>query len=75
MYNGVNWTSNFIQGIRKTRPCLTGHPVHKFRHACMQEVTDGDAIAVVSNLKVVVIIIPKAMISDKEFKAFQLFYA
>ena len=27
MYSGVLWTSHFIQGTRKTRPCLTGHPL------------------------------------------------
>ena len=25
----VHWTSHVSQGSRKTRPCLTGHPVHK----------------------------------------------
>ena len=28
LYSTVHWTSHFLQGIRKTRPCLTGHPVH-----------------------------------------------
>ena len=23
----VHWTSHFLRGTRKTRPCLTGHPV------------------------------------------------
>ena len=23
----VDWTNNFLQGIRNTRPCITGHPV------------------------------------------------
>ena len=27
MYNGVHWTSHFLQGFIKTQPCLTGHPV------------------------------------------------
>ena len=27
VYSGVHWTSYFLQGTRKTRPCLTGHPV------------------------------------------------
>ena len=31
MYSGIHWTSHFIQGNRKTRQCLTGHPVlHAF---------------------------------------------
>ena len=25
----VHWTSNFLLGTRKTRTCLTGHPVHE----------------------------------------------
>ena len=25
---GVHWTSNFLQGTRKTLPCITGHPVY-----------------------------------------------
>ena len=24
----VHWTGNFLQGIRKTQPCLSGHPVY-----------------------------------------------
>ena len=27
VYNSVHWTSHFLQGTRKTRSCLTGHPV------------------------------------------------
>ena len=25
----VHWTSNFLQGTRKTRPCITGDPVQE----------------------------------------------
>ena len=29
LYSSVNWTSNILQGARKSRPCLTGHAVFK----------------------------------------------
>ena len=25
----VHWTSHYLRGTRKTRPCLTGHPVNE----------------------------------------------
>ena len=28
VYSSLHWTSHFLQGTRKTRPCLTGHPVY-----------------------------------------------
>ena len=33
MYATVHWTSNFLQGTRRTRPCFTGHPVED-AHFC-----------------------------------------
>ena len=27
-YRSLYWISNFLQGTRKTRPCLIGHPVY-----------------------------------------------
>ena len=27
VYSSVHWASQFLLGTRKTRPCLTGHPV------------------------------------------------
>ena len=27
VYSCLHWTSNFLQGTRKTRPCFAGHPV------------------------------------------------
>ena len=32
VYSGVHWISHFIKGARKTRTCLTGHPV-QYRRA------------------------------------------
>ena len=38
VYSGVQLKSHFIQGTRKTRPSLTGHPVNEY----LSQATDGD---------------------------------
>ena len=38
LYSSVYWTSHFIQGTRKIRPCLTRHPVHQsWAHFFLEE--------------------------------------
>ena len=32
VYSSVHWTSLILQGTRKTRPCLTSHPVEYEYH-------------------------------------------
>ena len=27
VYYSIHWTSYFLEGTKKTRPCITGHPV------------------------------------------------
>ena len=27
VYCSIHWISHFLQGTKKTRPCITGHPV------------------------------------------------
>ena len=30
VYSSVHWTSHFLQGTRKTWPCISGRPVYKY---------------------------------------------
>ena len=43
VYSGVHWTSHFLQSIRKTRPCLTGHTVGE-RCDVLRECARGERV-------------------------------
>ena len=38
VYNSVHWTISFLQGTRKIRPILTGHPVLIPTHRVEQKI-------------------------------------
>ena len=51
VYSIVHWTRHFLQGTRKTRPCLTGHPVGGYREGDSGYATAGSQNGVKLEIK------------------------
>ena len=52
LYSSLHWTltSHFLHGPRKTRPCITGHPVCKLTSATTSK-SDGLTVSTVADVK------------------------